>query len=167
MRKKARLTLLAFSIVLLAGCETFSGLFIPNPAEECTWLEQAAYVAMPIGFMDAPRIMASWYGTEDGHVEWISVQGGYRNGDIRVAIGAMLYGDPAGPKPPDSGWSTEIERQNYLDITNPLRKDRQIFFQYGLPSVWKYTVPFSCYRKSRRTIRGGEYIGTAYPYVFR
>ena len=113
MRKKARLTLLAFSIVLLAGCETFSGLFIPNPAEECTWLEQAAYVAMPIGFMDAPRIMASWYGTEDGHVEWISVQGGYRNGDIRVAIDAMLYGDPAGPKPPDSGWSTEIERQNY------------------------------------------------------
>ena len=115
MRKKARLTLLAFSIVLLAGCETFLGLFIPNPAEECTWLEQAAYVAMPIGFMDAPRIMASWYGTEDGHVEWISVQGGYRNGDIRVAIDAMLYGDPAGPKPPDSGWSTEIERQNYLD----------------------------------------------------
>ena len=115
MRKKARLTLLAFSIVLLAGCETFLGLFIPNPAEECTWLEQAAYVAMPIGFMDAPRIMASWYGTEDGHVEWISVQGGYRNGDIRVAIDAMLYGDPAGPKPPDSGWSTEIERLNYLD----------------------------------------------------
>ena len=25
----------------------------------------------------------------------------YRNGDIRVAIDAMLYGDPAGPKPPD------------------------------------------------------------------
>lgn len=98
-----------------AECETFLGFFIPNPAEECTWLEQATYVAMPVGFMDAPRIEASWYGTEDGHVEWISVQSGYRNGDIRVTIDAMLYGDPADTKPSDSGWSTEIERQNYLE----------------------------------------------------
>lgn len=98
-----------------AECETFLGFFIPNPAEECTWLEQATYVAMPVGFMDAPRVEASWYGTEDGQVEWISVQGGYRNGDIRVIIDAMLYGDPADTKPSDSGWSTEIERQNYLE----------------------------------------------------
>lgn len=98
-----------------AECETFLGFFVPNPAEECTWLEQATYVAMPVGFMDAPRVEASWYGTEDGQVEWISVQGGYRNGDIRVIIDAMLYGDPADTKPSDSGWSTEIERQNYLE----------------------------------------------------
>lgn len=97
-----------------AECETFLGFFIPNPVEECTWLEQATYVAMPAGFMDAPRIQASWYGTEDAHVEWISVQSGYRNGDIRVTIDATLYGDPADTKPSDSGWGIEIERQNYL-----------------------------------------------------
>lgn len=98
-----------------AECEVFLGFSIPNPAEECTWLEHATYAAMPAGFMDAPRIEASWYGTEDGHVEWISVQSGYRNGDIRVIIAAMLYGDPADTKPSDSGWGIEIERQNYLE----------------------------------------------------
>lgn len=97
-----------------AECETFLGFFIPNPAEECTWLEQATYVAMPVGFMDAPRVMANWYGTEDGHIEWLSVQGGYRNGDIRVTVDAMLYGDPADAKSSNSGWSVEIERQDYL-----------------------------------------------------
>ena len=97
-----------------AEWEAFLGFSIPNPLEESAWLEQATYVAMPIGFRDAPRIEASWYGTEDGHVEWISVQGGYRSGDIRVTINAMLYGDPADTKPSDSRWSVELERKNYL-----------------------------------------------------
>lgn len=97
-----------------AECEAFLGLSIPNPLEECDRLEQATYVAMPLGFRDAPRIEASWYGTEDGHVEWISVCGGYRDGDIRVMLQATLYGDPADTKSADSGWSVELERQDYL-----------------------------------------------------
>ena len=128
-----------------AECETFLGFFIPNPVEECTWLEQATYVAMPAGFMDAPRIQASWYGTEDAHVEWISVQSGYRNGDIRVTIDATLYGDT---------------------ITNQLGNYKRIFFQYGLPSVRKYLVLFSSHRRSRCTITGRRYIGSGHRCFF-
>lgn len=97
-----------------AECENFLGLSIPNPLEECSWLEKATYVAMPIGFRDAPRVKASWYGTENGHVEWVSVETGYRNGQVRVMIGVALYGDPVDIKPSDSGWLVELERQNYL-----------------------------------------------------
>ena len=95
-------------------CEEFLGFTIPNPLENCSWLEKATYVAMPLGFKDAPRVKASWYGTEDGHVEWIHVETGYRDGEVRVMIAASLYGDPADTKPSDIGWSIELERQNYL-----------------------------------------------------
>lgn len=97
-----------------AECEAFLGFSIPNPLEECTWLEQATYVAMPLGFMDAPRITANWYGTEDEHIEWIRVQSGYRNGEVRVSIDAMLYVDSAEQKPS----SSETEGQNCLENVN-------------------------------------------------
>lgn len=97
-----------------AACEEFLGRPIPNPLETCDWLEKATYVAMPLGFRDAPRVAATWYGTEDGPVEWVSVQSGYRNGHIRVTVDAALYGDSADAKPSDSGWSVELARQDYL-----------------------------------------------------
>lgn len=100
-------------------CEEFLGFTVPNPLENCSWLEKASYVAMPLGFRDTPRVKASWYGTEDGHVEWIHVETGYRDSEVRVMISASLYGDPADTKRSDSGWSIELERQNYLaDIDN-------------------------------------------------
>lgn len=101
-----------------AACEDFLGISISNPLEECSWLEKATYVAMPIGFRGAPRIEAGWYGTEDGHVEWVSVQAGYRKDWIRVMIAAVLYGDSADTKPADRGWSVELERRNYLADTD-------------------------------------------------
>lgn len=100
-------------------CEDFFGFTVPNPLKNCSWLEKATYVAMPLGFRDAPRVKASWYGTEDGHVEWIHVETGYRDSEVRVMVSASLYGDPADTKRPDSGWSIELERQDYLaDIDN-------------------------------------------------
>lgn len=101
-----------------AECETFLGFSIPNPLEDCSWLEKATYVAMPIGFRDASHVKVSWYGTKTGHVEWISVQAGYRDDQIRVMVDATLYGDPADEKPSDSGWSAELARQNYLANMN-------------------------------------------------
>lgn len=98
-----------------AECETFLGFAIPNPLEECPWLEQATYVGMPIGFRDAPRVELVWCGTEGGHVEWIGVTAGYRDGEIRVIVSATVYGDPADDKPSDSGWSTELVRKEYLE----------------------------------------------------
>ena len=97
-----------------ASCEEFLGLSILNPLEDSGWLEKGTYVGMPEGFRDAPGVRASWYGTQNGHVEWLSVQSGYRSGDLRITLDAMLYGDSSIGKPTDSGWSVELERQSYL-----------------------------------------------------
>lgn len=98
-----------------ADCGEFLGFSIANPLEECSWLEQGTYAAMPLGFRDASRVRAGWYGTRDGYVEWIDVQAGYRDGPVRVTASAALYGGPAGTRPADSGWSVELERQSYLE----------------------------------------------------
>lgn len=95
-------------------CETFIGFPIFNPLEASTWVEKGTYVGMPDGFLDAPRIEASWYGTRDGHVEWISIQSGYRHEEIRIVVNAKLYGDPLVEKSADSGWSTELDRHWYF-----------------------------------------------------
>ena len=98
-----------------AECEAFLGFAIPNPLEECPWLEQATYVGMPIGFRDAPRVELSWRGREDGHVEGITANAGYRDGELRVIVSATIYGDSADGKPSDSGCLTDLARQQYLE----------------------------------------------------
>lgn len=98
-----------------ADCGEFLGFSIANPLEECSWLEQGTYAAMPLGFRDASRVRAGWYGTRDGYVEWIDVQAGYRDGPVRVTASAALHGGPADTRPADSGWSVELERQSYLE----------------------------------------------------
>lgn len=100
------------------ACVAFLGLSIPNPLETCTELEKGTYVAMPLGFADAPRIQASWYGTQEGHVEWLSVQAGYRDGPIRVVINAYLYTDPPEGKSTDGISSIELDRLWYLENTD-------------------------------------------------
>lgn len=96
------------------ACEEFLGMSIPNPLEEAAWLAHGTYVGMPEGFQDAPNVRVSLYGTREGHVEWLSVESGYLDGEIRVTLDAMLYSDPAENKSPDSEWSVELERQSYL-----------------------------------------------------
>lgn len=96
------------------ACEEFLGMPVPNPLEDAAWLEQGTYVGMPEGFLDAPNVQASLYGTREGHVEWLSIQSGYRAGEIRITLEAMLFSDPAEEKSPDSGWSVELTRQFYL-----------------------------------------------------
>lgn len=98
-----------------AECEAFLGFAIPNPLEECPWLEQATYVGMPIGFRDAPRVELVWDGTEDGHVERIGATAGYRDGELRVIVSATVYGDPADDGSADSGRLTDLARQQYLE----------------------------------------------------
>lgn len=96
-----------------AECEAFIGFSIPNPLEGNSKLEKGTYVGMPAGFMDVPHVQASWYGTQDGHVEWVSAQSGYRNDQIRIVVDAMLYGDSPEEKSSDSGWAAELVRQEY------------------------------------------------------
>ena len=87
---------------------------VPNPLEEAAWLDHGTYVGMPEGFHDAPNVRVSLCGTREGHVESLSIQSGYRDGEIRVTLDAMLYDDPAEGISTDSGWSVELERQSYI-----------------------------------------------------
>ena len=96
------------------ACEEFLGMSVPNPLEETAWLDHGTYVGMPEGFQDAPNVRVSLYGTREGHVEWLSVESGYRDNEIRVTMDAMLYGNPAEGISTDSGWSVELERQSYI-----------------------------------------------------
>ena len=95
--------------------EQFVGLTIPNPLEELELLEKGTYVGMPLGFMNAPRFSVAWYGTQDGHVEWVQINSGYRSGNIRVCLETALYSDSPESKSRERGWSVEHQRLDYLE----------------------------------------------------
>lgn len=94
-----------------AACEVFLGFSVPNPLEEADWLEKGTYMAMPLGFRDTPRVKADWYGTQEGYVDWVSAEAGYRSGSTRVTLSALLYGDPAKARHSDRGWTLDLGKQ--------------------------------------------------------
>ena len=91
-----------------AAGEAFLGFSVPNPLEACDWLEKGTYAAMPLGFRDAPRVDVQWNGTEEGYVDWVSANAGYRGGPIRVMLGVLLYGDPAKARFSDRDWTLDL-----------------------------------------------------------
>lgn len=97
-------------------CTAFLGFPLPNPLETEPGLEKGTYVAMPVGFLNAPRFEVSWYGTRDGVFESISVNAGYRKGEIRICLDAMLFGvSPEEDAANGSVSSTQLLRQEYLE----------------------------------------------------
>lgn len=98
-----------------AEVEAFLGLELPNPLEELETLEKGNWAAAPLGFNGAERFHISWYGTADGHVQWVQVDSGYRRGELRVGVSATLYSDPAESISPEKVWSVEQQRLDYLD----------------------------------------------------
>lgn len=95
--------------------EKFVGLELPNPLEELETLEKGNWAAAPLGYNGAERFHVSWYGTADGHVQWVQVDSGYRRGELRVGVYTMLYSDPVESKSPEKGWSVEHQRLAYLE----------------------------------------------------
>jgi len=75
-----------------AECEEFLGFELFNPLENSEF-EKGSYVGMPEGFNDASRFYVSFGGTKEGAVEWIFVDSGYRDGDIRITVNAHIYPD--------------------------------------------------------------------------
>ena len=75
-----------------AECEEFLGFELFNPLEDSEF-DKGSYVGMPEGFNDASRFYVSFGGTREGKVEWISVDSGYRDGDIRITVNAHIYPD--------------------------------------------------------------------------
>lgn len=74
-------------------CEEFLGFSIFNPLEESAWPEKGSYGGMPVGYNEAPRFYVSFYGTSEGQVEWIHVESGYWDGDIRITVNAQVSVD--------------------------------------------------------------------------
>lgn len=95
-----------------AACEDFLGFSVPNPLEDCGWLEKGTYAAMPLGFMDAPRVDLQWDGAEEGYVDWVDAGAGYRAGETRVMLSALLCGDPAKFKLSVGNWTLDLEKQD-------------------------------------------------------
>lgn len=75
-----------------AECEEFLGFELFNPLENSEF-EKGSYVGMQEGFNDASRFYVSVSGTKEGEVEWIMVDSGYRDGDIRITVNAHIYPD--------------------------------------------------------------------------
>ena len=75
-----------------AECEEFLGFEVFNPLEDSEF-EKGSYVGMPEGFNDASRFYVSFGGTKEGKVEWISVDSGYRDGDIRITVSMGIRPD--------------------------------------------------------------------------
>lgn len=91
-----------------AAGEAFLGFSVPNPLEDSDWLEKGTYAAMPLGFRDAPRVVVQWNGTEEGYVDWISIDAGYLSGPTGVTLSALLYGDPAKARFSDRDWTLDL-----------------------------------------------------------
>lgn len=98
-----------------ASVEAFVGLELPNPLEELETLEKGNWAAAPLGFNGADRFYVTWYGTRDGHVQWVQIDSGYRRGELRVGVYMTLYSEPAESISPEKGWSVEHERLAYLE----------------------------------------------------
>lgn len=75
-----------------AECEKFLGFELFNPLENSEF-EKGSYVGMQEGFYGASRFYVSVSGTKEGEVEWIMVDSGYRDGDIRITVNAHIYPD--------------------------------------------------------------------------
>ena len=75
-----------------AECEKFLGFELFNPLENSEF-EKGSYVGMQEGFNGASRFYVSVSGTKEGKVEWIMVDSGYRDGDIRITVNAHIYPD--------------------------------------------------------------------------
>lgn len=75
-----------------AECEEFLGFELFNPLEDSEF-EKGTFVGMPEGFNDASRFYVSVCGTKEGEVEWIFVDSGYRDGNVRITVNAHIYPD--------------------------------------------------------------------------
>lgn len=75
-------------------CEEFLGFALWNPLEDSEF-EKGSYVGMPVGANDASRFYVSVYGTNEGQVQWIHVQSGYRDGEVRINVYAQISPDVA------------------------------------------------------------------------
>ena len=75
-----------------AECEEFLGFELLNPLEDSAF-EKGTFGGMPVGFNESSRFYVSFGGTKEGEVQWISVDSGYRDGEIRITVNAHIYPD--------------------------------------------------------------------------
>jgi len=76
----------------LEECEEFLGFPLDNPLEDGGF-QKASYVGLPIDEVDASHVYISFYGENAEQVQWIFVDSGYRNEDVRITVSAQIYVD--------------------------------------------------------------------------
>nr|WP_325211434.1 hypothetical protein [uncultured Oscillibacter sp.] len=119
-----------------AAGEAFLGFPVPNPLEDSDWLEKGTYVAMPLGFQEAPRVDIQWYGTEEGYVDWVSAGAGYRSGPTRVMLSAHLYGDPAKARLSDRDWTLDLGKQETDGVLHVIPEDTKRYCSRTAYLIW-------------------------------
>ena len=73
-------------------CEAFLGFSVFNPLEDSEF-EKGTYVGMPVNFADAEHFYVNFYGPNAEQVQWIDVQSGYCDGDVRITVNAQIQVD--------------------------------------------------------------------------
>lgn len=119
-----------------AAGEAFLGFPVPNPLEDSDWLEKGTYVAMPLGFRDAPRVKVDWYGTQEGYVDWVNAGAGYRSGSTRVMLSALLYGDPATARHSDRDWTLDLGKQEADGVLHVIPEDTERYCSRTAYLIW-------------------------------
>ena len=98
-------------------CEEFLGFSVFNPLEESEF-EKGSYVGMPEGYADASRFNISFYGESPEKVNWIHVDSGYRDGDVRITVNAQIYpGMPKENREDEKPLITEDSGERYVATT--------------------------------------------------
>ncbi len=101
-------------------CEDFLGFSIPNPLEECPWLEKRSYANIPDNVQKAPYMRATWTGTEDGYVKHISINASYQHEELGVMLSVDLYGEGEKVIVPEDVCPVKLGKQDNLENENSL-----------------------------------------------
>lgn len=101
----------------LEECEEFLGFSLYNPLENSKF-EKGSYVGMPVGYNDAPRFYVNFYGENAEQVNWIFVDSGYRDGDIRITVSAEISTEMAAQAgEAEEVLITQSEEENFVAST--------------------------------------------------
>ena len=120
-----------------AECEKFLGFELSNPLEDSEF-EKGSYVGMPEGSKGASRFYISVCGTQEGEAEWIFVDSGYLDGEVRITVNTHIYPD----KPQETAGEQMIAEdsgENYVAASKTVVLGPVIYNirVIGEPNQWK------------------------------
>lgn len=96
----------------------FLGIDVSNPLEAVKDMTVADSSAIPLdseGLAGQGRhVQINWYSMEDHSIPYAHIDAGYLNGDIRVALTAMIYGEDEGEYTTGVAWAESVAFENKM-----------------------------------------------------